>query len=59
MANPKLIDPPEKIYLQVGDLDRDAKWAECDEVTWCEDKIWPTDIEYRLVRRRSAKRKPK
>ena len=33
---------PEKIYLQIKDEDGDTP----DEITWCEDRIHETDIEY-------------
>lgn len=55
MRRPKANNPPETIYLQVGDIDSDCEFSECDdsgEVTWCADKIHDTDIEYRLVKRR-------
>lgn len=40
---------PSKIFLQIGDgyMD-DADFKELSEVTWCEDKIFDTDIEYEL-----------
>lgn len=58
MTSPKAKNPPETIYLQVGDIDQDCEFNECymsSEVTWCHDKQFDTDIEYRLVKR---KRKP-
>jgi hypothetical protein len=33
----------DRIFLQVCD-DEDSEW--CDEVTWCEDRIHPDDVEY-------------
>lgn len=57
----KAKNPPERIWLQVGEIERDCEFSECDsgEVTWCADPIHDTDIEYRLVkRRRSHKEKP-
>lgn len=37
---------PKKIYLQIGE-DCDAKdFKDLNEVTWCQDKIHSTDIEY-------------
>lgn len=43
---------PEKIYLQVGDL-ADEEIRETDfndlseeDITWCVDKVFPTDIEF-------------
>lgn len=52
----KVFNPPERIYLQVGDIDRDCEFAECErsEVTWCADPIHDTDIEYRLVKRQRS-----
>lgn len=55
---PKAKNPPERIYLQVGDIEEDCEFSECSlggEVTWCDDKQYDTDIEYRLVKRRSRK----
>jgi hypothetical protein len=54
----KALNPPERIFLQVGDIEQTCEFSECEssgEVTWCADKQWETDIEYRLVKRR---RKP-
>jgi hypothetical protein len=51
---PKAVNPPERIWLQVGDIDRDCEFSECytsGEVTWEQEQIYDTDIEYRLVRR--------
>jgi hypothetical protein len=59
----KARNPPDRIYLQVGDIDRDCEFAECEssgEVTWCADKINDNDIEYRLVKRkRNNEQNPK
>jgi hypothetical protein len=58
MKKLKVLNPPERIFLQVGDLEcdgKDVEWKDCFEVTWCEDSQWPSDIEYRLVKRRSRK----
>lgn len=38
---------PEKIYLQVGD-DPGDNFSDLAEVTWSQDKIFDTDIEYSL-----------
>jgi hypothetical protein len=59
---PKVLNPPERIFLQVGDIDEDVQWAEewaCGEVTWCADQQFDSDIEYRLVKRRSRKKQPR
>jgi hypothetical protein len=55
MKSPKAANTPERIWLQVGDIDRDCEFAECYDsggVTWEQDRIYDTDIEYRLVKRR-------
>jgi hypothetical protein len=40
---------PKKIYLQVfgdnGDERTDAWWPD-EDVTWCEDRIYDSDVEY-------------
>lgn len=46
MANVR--NPPKRIYLIVGDLDRDCDFSELSEVTWCVDDI-DHGIEYRLA----------
>jgi hypothetical protein len=42
---------PERIYLQVGEMTdeefREIDFHDLDEVTWCEDKVSKTDIEFR------------
>ena len=47
----KMKNIPNKIYLQVGELDEndnnDFEMLRGD-VTWCTDKIYKNDIEYRL-----------
>ncbi len=42
------MNEPERIYLQVGD-EYDQKtdtFKDCEEVTWCADSQFETDIEY-------------
>jgi hypothetical protein len=59
MKKPKVIDPPETIYLQIGEIDEDVKWADewaCGEVTWCADRQFDCDVEYRLVKRKKKQR---
>lgn len=59
MAKPKAFKPPDRIFIQVGDIEQDCEFAECEdsgEVTWCADQINDTDIEYRLVRPSRHKR---
>ena len=37
-----MIKQPDKIYLQIND----DLGEELDDITWCEDRIEDTDIEY-------------
>lgn len=38
---------PERIYLVLGDeLEEGDKFNDLDEITWCQDKQYDTDIEY-------------
>jgi len=39
---------PDKIYLQIDPSQEYEQWDE--DVTWCEDKINDTDIEYIRVK---------
>lgn len=57
MSKPKALNPPERIFLQVGEIDEDCQFHELaeGEVTWCADSQFDTDIEYRLVKRRSRR----
>lgn len=41
-------DPPKVIWLNVGEPDQDCAFRELDEVTWCEDEQFPSDIKYIL-----------
>ena len=58
MTKRGVFKPPDRIYLQVVDSDEPADieatysqpFAE-HEVTWCTDKIFDSDLEYRLVSR--------
>jgi hypothetical protein len=54
-----LDNPPQTIYLQAygedDPLELGGKVDEC-EVCWCKDKIFNSDLEYRLV---TKKRKRK
>ena len=55
MRKPRLLNPPERIFLQVGELLEDWEFSAAErtgEVTWCEDQQYDTDVEYRLVKRR-------
>lgn len=52
MRKAKVINPPERIFLCVGDLEyEDAEFSDLREVTWCSEKIDESDVEYRLVKR--------
>ncbi len=52
MRKPRILNPPETIYLNVGpDLEADMEFNALEEVTWCGEKIDEFDIEYRLVKR--------
>lgn len=45
-----MINQPKKIYLQVGDTFdgdmTDYDFKQLSEVTWCDERIWKTDLEY-------------
>lgn len=58
MSKPKVINPPLRIWLQVGDIDEDMNFGDVPdgEVSWCSDKQFDTDIEYRLVKTKRRKR---
>jgi len=48
---------PKKIYLQVdADGDRCEDFKECHGVSWCEDRIHETDIEYLIITRINYRR---
>ncbi len=54
MRKPRITHVPDVIYLQLGDIDDDVDFSKVatDDITWCEDRIHDSDIEYRLVKRR-------
>jgi hypothetical protein len=61
MRKPRVLNPPERIFLQVGELDEDWEFDEAErsgEVTWCADSQFDTDVEYRLVKRRKRATSP-
>ena len=62
MSNRKwrVLNPPERIWLQVGDIEQDCDFSACSQadISWCADEIFDTDIEYRLVKSRRAITKP-
>ncbi len=43
---PKVTGAPERIYINVGDIDEDCDFAELYELLWCTDKIDDADIAY-------------
>jgi hypothetical protein len=46
---PKVIDPPETIWLVYGDLEHDDTHTNCcasGEVMWCEDAQFAADVRY-------------
>lgn len=46
---PKIVDAPRSIFLNYGDIERDATHAECcrdGEVTWCDDDVFASDVRY-------------
>ncbi len=43
---PKVLNAPERIWLQTGEPLTDCPFAELDDVTWCANKIDDSDIEY-------------
>lgn len=44
--NWKVLDPPARIWLVYGDIEADVEHHECDEVTWCTERQYPSDVEY-------------
>ena len=50
---------PRVIYLQIGpdgDLFDELNWADPDGVSWCEEKIFDSDIKYVRAYRAKPKR---
>jgi hypothetical protein len=47
-ADVKVINAPERIYLQIGDdfLPGEVDFGDLQEMTWCADNIHGTDITY-------------
>ena len=46
---PKVTGSPERIWLNYGDLERHDTHDECyrnGEVTWCQDSVFDSDVEY-------------
>ena len=61
MKLPRVAQAPERIFLQVGDLDADVVFSdlELSEISWCSESIYDTDIEYRRIRTKPHKRAKK
>lgn len=52
--------PPERIYLQTGDDDPGfdgVSFDGTDEVSWCADRIFDSDIEYVIAPREKRLRR--
>jgi hypothetical protein len=58
MRKPRVLNPPDRIFLQYGPIDEDVEHDFCDEVTWCHHAIHDADVEYRLVKRRKRVSSP-
>ena len=46
MSEPKVLNAPDRIYLQAGDLIDDVLFGEMAEVTWCQDPVGDHDVPY-------------
>ena len=49
MSRPRAVNAPDRIWLNVGDLEEDSEFAEIErsfDVTWCAERIEDSDIEY-------------
>ncbi len=47
MSNtPKVTGSPAVIWLVYGDLEHDDKHSNFQEVTWCEDSQYDSDVKY-------------
>ena len=61
MSKPRVLNPPERIFLQVGEIEETCEFDECnrsENVTWCQDAQFDTDVEYRLVRPSKYRERP-
>ena len=55
LNQPKVLNPPERIFLNVGDLDEDCEFSDLstENITWSsDDSIFESDVEYCLIKRR-------
>ena len=59
MRTPKVKEAPDTIWLNVGDIGYDCDFIELCEVTWSEEKMGDSDIEYRRVKRSTKNRREK
>jgi len=52
---------PERIYLQISSEDDiPSDFNEVGGILWCKDKIYDSDLEYKLIKRKdNAKESPK
>lgn len=60
MAKIRVLNPPARIFLQVGEIEETCEFDECnrgEDVTWAESEMFDTDVEYRLVRPSRHRRK--
>ena len=51
-APPVVLNPPKRIWLNVGNIERDCNFDEFrpfEDLTWCQDKIDQSDVEYVLA----------
>ena len=61
----KIKNAPKKIYLQIGEIDKNETadfnkiYDNFTEVTWCKDQIYDSDIEYRLKENNKTTRNKK
>ena len=46
MSEPKVLNAPDRIYLQAGELIDDVLFGEMAEVTWCQDPVGDHDVPY-------------
>jgi hypothetical protein len=46
MNKAKVTNIPNKIYLQVGEINEDSEFNDLDEVTWCKEKALENDIKF-------------
>jgi hypothetical protein len=47
--DPVVRNPPQRIFLAVGNIEEDCDFSELGEVSWAEEQIFDADIEYVLA----------